>query len=138
MARLADQDTPAAWFHRSFAVDPWSTAIDLLNLRDELLVNGSNSSTPATPASGSSLSGGEATPWVTLRSLAEICDDVDTVIWWGCQDDGQARSRLWSPLTAPPSERKKTVLAPDCRWGRSCRHWPSRPATPINGLPATV
>ena len=93
---------------------------------------------PATPASGSSLSGGEATPWVTLRSLAELCDDLDTVIWWGCQDDGQARSRLWSPLTAPPSERKKTVLAPDCRWGRSCRHWPSRSATPINGLPATV
>lgn len=40
MARLADQDIPAAWFHGSFSVDAWSTAIDLLNQRDELVVNG--------------------------------------------------------------------------------------------------
>ncbi|GAP55434.1 conserved hypothetical protein, partial [Arthrobacter sp. Hiyo6] len=40
MARLAEQDTPTAWFHGSFSVDPWSTAIDLLNQRDELVVNG--------------------------------------------------------------------------------------------------
>ena len=25
LARLADQDTPAAWFHGSFSVDPWSS-----------------------------------------------------------------------------------------------------------------
>ncbi|MCU1325411.1 MAG: nuclease family protein, partial [Bryobacterales bacterium] len=40
MARLAEQDTPDAWFHGSFSVDPWSTALDLLNLRDELVLNG--------------------------------------------------------------------------------------------------
>ena len=40
MARLAEQDNPEAWFHGSFSVDPWSTAIDLLNLRDELVLNG--------------------------------------------------------------------------------------------------
>jgi hypothetical protein len=40
MARLAEQNSPEAWFHGSFSVDPWSTAIDLLNMRDELVVNG--------------------------------------------------------------------------------------------------
>jgi ATP-dependent helicase/nuclease subunit B len=47
------------------------------------------------PASGSPMSGGEAAPWVTLRGLAELCDDVDALLWWGCQDDGQARARHW-------------------------------------------
>ena len=47
MARLAEQDTPAAWFHGSFSVDPWSTAIDLLNMRDELVVNGWTGVAPA-------------------------------------------------------------------------------------------
>ncbi|MHA7223103.1 PD-(D/E)XK nuclease family protein [Arthrobacter sp. RHLT1-20] len=47
------------------------------------------------PASGSPISSGEAAPWVTLRSLAELCDDVDTLVWWACQDDGQARARHW-------------------------------------------
>lgn len=47
------------------------------------------------PASASPLAGGEAAPWVTLRSLGELCDNVDTLVWWGCQDDGQARSRHW-------------------------------------------
>jgi ATP-dependent helicase/nuclease subunit B len=47
------------------------------------------------PASASPLAGGEAAPWVTLRSLGELCDDVDTLVWWGCQDDGQAPSRHW-------------------------------------------
>lgn len=40
LARLAERDSPEAWFHGSFSVDPWSTAIDLLNMRDELVVNG--------------------------------------------------------------------------------------------------
>lgn len=47
------------------------------------------------PASASPLAGGEAAPWVTLRSLGELCDDVDALVWWGCQDDGQVRSRHW-------------------------------------------
>ncbi|QCB98575.1 PD-(D/E)XK nuclease family protein [Arthrobacter sp. PAMC25564] len=47
------------------------------------------------PASANPLAGGEAAPWVTLRSLGELCDDVDTLVWWGCQDDGQARPRHW-------------------------------------------
>ncbi|WP_426939272.1 PD-(D/E)XK nuclease family protein [Pseudarthrobacter sp. S3] len=47
------------------------------------------------PASSSPLAGDEAAPWLTLRGLAELCDDVDTLVWWGCQDDGQARSRHW-------------------------------------------
>ncbi|MET3950999.1 hypothetical protein [Arthrobacter sp. UYEF36] len=50
MARLAEQDTPAAWFHGSFAVDPWSKAIDLLNLRDELVVNGWTGLAPDEPS----------------------------------------------------------------------------------------
>jgi hypothetical protein len=47
------------------------------------------------PASASPLAGGEAAPWVTLRSLGELCDDVDTLVWWGSQDDGLARPRYW-------------------------------------------
>jgi ATP-dependent helicase/nuclease subunit B len=47
------------------------------------------------PASASPLAGGEAAPWVTLHSLGELCDDVDTLVWWGCQDEGQSRSRHW-------------------------------------------
>lgn len=47
------------------------------------------------PASASPLAGGEAAPWVTLRSLGELCDDVDALVWWGCQDDGRARPRHW-------------------------------------------
>ncbi|MDF9751570.1 PD-(D/E)XK nuclease family protein [Arthrobacter sp. ES3-54] len=47
------------------------------------------------PASASPLTRGEAAPWVTLRSLGELCDNVDTLVWWGCQDDGQTRPRHW-------------------------------------------
>ncbi|HEX9228861.1 MAG TPA: PD-(D/E)XK nuclease family protein [Arthrobacter sp.] len=47
------------------------------------------------PASASPLAGGEAAPWVTLHSLGELCDDVETLVWWGCQDNGQSRSRHW-------------------------------------------
>ncbi|UKA55482.1 PD-(D/E)XK nuclease family protein [Arthrobacter sp. FW305-BF8] len=47
------------------------------------------------PASASPLAGGEAAPWVTLHSLSELCDDVDGLVWWGCQDDGRPRSRHW-------------------------------------------
>ncbi|HEX9225722.1 MAG TPA: hypothetical protein VF885_03565, partial [Arthrobacter sp.] len=32
------------------------------------------------------------------RSLGELCDDVDTLVWWGCQDDGQARDRHWDTM----------------------------------------
>lgn len=37
MARLTDSDTTDAWFHRSFKLDPWSTAKQLLAWRDELV-----------------------------------------------------------------------------------------------------
>ncbi|MET3203948.1 UNVERIFIED_ORG: hypothetical protein ABIB21_000724 [Arthrobacter sp. UYEF13] len=47
------------------------------------------------PASASALAGGEAAPWVTLRRLGELCDDVDALVWWGSQDEGRAPSRHW-------------------------------------------
>lgn len=39
-ARIRAADRPDAWFHQSFAVDPWSTAQELLSARDELVANG--------------------------------------------------------------------------------------------------
>lgn len=39
MAPLAEQDSPEAWFHGPFSVDPWSTAIDLLNMGDQLVAS---------------------------------------------------------------------------------------------------
>lgn len=47
------------------------------------------------PASGSPLASGDAAPWVSLRGLSELCDDVDTLLWWGCQDAGHAPPRHW-------------------------------------------
>ncbi|MFD1210632.1 PD-(D/E)XK nuclease family protein [Arthrobacter sp. GCM10027362] len=46
VARLQAADTPDAWFHRSFAVDRWSTAQELLRARDELVANGWDGTLP--------------------------------------------------------------------------------------------
>ncbi|WP_211877014.1 PD-(D/E)XK nuclease family protein [Pseudarthrobacter albicanus] len=47
------------------------------------------------PAGASPLAAGDAAPWVTLHGPGELCDDVDTLLWWGCQDDGHAPPRYW-------------------------------------------
>lgn len=38
--KLKRLDSPEAWFHRSFHVDPWSTAQELLAARDDAVANG--------------------------------------------------------------------------------------------------
>lgn len=45
MQRVANADSPRAWFHRSFVADPWSTAKQLLTWRDELVEAGWNGDT---------------------------------------------------------------------------------------------
>ncbi len=40
MQRISQIDHESAWFHKSFSVDPWSTARQLLEWRDELIENG--------------------------------------------------------------------------------------------------
>jgi len=40
MKRIAQIDHESAWFHKSFSVDPWSTARQLLEWRDELIEGG--------------------------------------------------------------------------------------------------
>ncbi|MCZ2404988.1 PD-(D/E)XK nuclease family protein [Paenarthrobacter sp. Z7-10] len=40
LQRLQSIDSPAAWFHASFAVDAWSTAQELLAARDDAVTNG--------------------------------------------------------------------------------------------------
>ncbi|MDD3023909.1 MAG: PD-(D/E)XK nuclease family protein, partial [Syntrophomonadaceae bacterium] len=40
MKRIAQVDNESAWFHNSFLADPWSTARQLLEWRDELVENG--------------------------------------------------------------------------------------------------
>lgn len=40
MQRMEKIDCNEAWFHKSFQLDPWATASQLLSWRDELVVNG--------------------------------------------------------------------------------------------------
>lgn len=40
MKRITQIDHESAWFHKSFSVDPWSTARQLLEWRDELIEGG--------------------------------------------------------------------------------------------------
>lgn len=40
LGRLQSIDSPGAWFHESFQVDPWSTAQELLAARDDAVANG--------------------------------------------------------------------------------------------------
>ncbi|MBJ2119417.1 PD-(D/E)XK nuclease family protein [Arthrobacter sp. MSA 4-2] len=46
-ARLQELDQADAWFHHSFSVDPWSTAHELLDARDDLIANGWDGQLPA-------------------------------------------------------------------------------------------
>lgn len=47
LKRLQTIDFPGAWFHRSLAVDPWSTASELLDARDDAVINGWGGTLPA-------------------------------------------------------------------------------------------
>lgn len=47
LQRLQSIDSPGAWFHESFRVDPWSTAQELLAARDDAVANGWNGRLPA-------------------------------------------------------------------------------------------
>lgn len=49
------------------------------------------------PARPSTLVTGEASHWQVVRSPVEIAGDVDTILWWGCQDEGGRHQRYWSP-----------------------------------------
>lgn len=46
MNRLQSIDSPGAWFHTSFQVDPWSTAQELLAARDDAVSNGWDGTLP--------------------------------------------------------------------------------------------
>lgn len=46
LERLQSIDSPSAWFHKSFQVDPWSTAQELLAARDDAVANGWNGLLP--------------------------------------------------------------------------------------------
>lgn len=46
LERLRSVDSPAAWFHKSFEVDPWSTAQELLAARDDAVANGWDGTLP--------------------------------------------------------------------------------------------
>jgi ATP-dependent helicase/nuclease subunit B len=74
-ARLRATDRPDAWFHRSFALDPWSTAQELLYARDELVANGWAGQLPEGGSSAllSALAELEA---VRLPLSAALADDI--------------------------------------------------------------
>jgi ATP-dependent helicase/nuclease subunit B len=46
LERLRAVDSPGAWFHDSFEVDPWSTAQELLAARDDAVANGWDGTLP--------------------------------------------------------------------------------------------
>ncbi|MDQ0863754.1 PD-(D/E)XK nuclease family protein [Arthrobacter globiformis] len=46
LERLRAVDSPGAWFHESFEVDPWSTAQELLAARDDAVANGWDGTLP--------------------------------------------------------------------------------------------
>lgn len=74
-ARLRALDSSSAWFSTSFAVDPWSTAQDLLYARDDLVANGWDGRLPAGHPSNllQTLAAAEA---VELPLAPALADDV--------------------------------------------------------------
>lgn len=74
-ARLRELDRPDTWFHQSFAVDPWSTAHELLAARDDLVANGWDGRLPANAGSNllPTLSALEQVP---LHLSPALADDV--------------------------------------------------------------
>lgn len=75
VARLRALDNSSAWFSTSFAVDPWSTAQDLLYARDDLVANGWDGHLPAGSSSNllQTLAAAEA---VELPLSPALADDV--------------------------------------------------------------
>ncbi|ASN51432.1 PD-(D/E)XK nuclease family protein [Sinomonas sp. R1AF57] len=65
LRRLERLDSPGAWFHRSLAADPWSTAYELLSARDDAVANGWDGTLPE-PEPGTHDGG----PSPLLRTLA--------------------------------------------------------------------
>ncbi|MGP0223589.1 PD-(D/E)XK nuclease family protein [Paenarthrobacter sp. NCHU4564] len=65
LQRLLSIDSEDKWFHSSLAVDPWSTAAELLEARDDAVSNGWSGDLPAAP-----LAAAEVSP--LLRTLAEV------------------------------------------------------------------
>lgn len=51
-------------------------------------------STVVTPAADP-LVAAEASPWLRLNQLHELCDDVDSVLWWGFRNGSTAHGRRW-------------------------------------------
>ncbi|WP_432396482.1 PD-(D/E)XK nuclease family protein [Pseudarthrobacter sp. L19] len=101
------------------------------------------------PASASPLTGGEAAPRVTLRSLAELCDDVDALVWWGCQDDGQVRPRHWDDAERQalagagvelpdPADLAELELSVAVNAARRCRRLLLVRAAEVSGEPTKV
>lgn len=66
LERLRAVDSPGAWFHDSFEVDPWSTAQELLNARDDAVANGWDGALPESEPGGP-----EPSPLLRTLALAE-------------------------------------------------------------------
>lgn len=63
LQRLRSIDTPGVWFHASLEVDPWSTARELLDGRDDAVSNGWDGMLPEDDPDLTD-------PWPLLRTLA--------------------------------------------------------------------
>ena len=67
MQRLLSIDSDDKWFHSSLAVDPWSTAAELLEARDDAVSNGWSGVLPV-----------DATPGAKVSPLLQTLAAVET------------------------------------------------------------
>lgn len=87
LGRLQSIDSPGAWFHESFQVDPWSTAQELLAARDDAVGNGWNGVLPvqrpdaaAPSALLQTLAAAERAPGQLAASLADDIAEMVTAL----------------------------------------------------------
>lgn len=118
MDRLRSVDSPDAWFHGSFEVDPWSTAQELLAARDDAVANGWGLSGPGVSRLGAA-PGRAAIGWRPDNQVMEGWIDlllegpdgfvlVDHKTYPGNEPEGHVRENYLGQMTA----YRDAVLAP--------------------------
>ncbi|MDQ0665410.1 ATP-dependent helicase/nuclease subunit B [Arthrobacter ulcerisalmonis] len=146
LQRLRSIDTPGQWFHASFTVDPWSTARELLEARDDAVSNGwdgrlpeHDSDLPNPSPLLRTLTAAECAPGYLAPSLAddtlELLKALDTPLPLGIEElilqhaeasfpvvwqriIGKLRGHGVRVSTAPPAtaQPELTVLTAETEW----------------------
>jgi ATP-dependent helicase/nuclease subunit B len=121
LRRLQSIDSPNAWFHLSLAVDPWSTARELLDARDDAVINGWDGTLPAgsrdfpdpspllRTLAAAEQAGGELAPSLA-DDIPELLEALDTPLPLGIdqlilQQSETAFPRIWQRIIGKLRER---------------------------------